>query len=469
LRLFGKKSVIIRSTQDAEGLRNAFDEDYALFLKVQTSEELKRYKELKKYVNSATFKDNRKKIEQLHYKGSSYYETEVRFKSLIADKKLKAYYIIKDSEELQGYMKLKNSELYKEFLKLKLIVNTSGFDRKLRMEEWLRYKEIRKDDKIIAALRFERNKKFKYFQEIEKTDLPAEFEKLNAYIKTSEFTQNRDFLVDKNRFKTTDDYKLLLEYEELADRSNIKKYFALQADKNFLDMMNWDLVFEDDFKTPNLDRTKWITKYYAGERLLNDTYAVGDDIQLFIDENVSVADDKVKLVFKKEDLTGKYWDKSLGFKEKEFKYTSGTLNNALSMQGTYGRIEAKIKVAKSAVKQSFWMKGAEDLPQIAIMESTNDGLAMGVYHKRENKPFADLEQMKEVRLSNDYYIFTLEWTKHSIIWKINDTKVKEMTRDVPDIPMYLGFSLGATHKPVSWYVPSEMEIDWVRCYKKKHN
>jgi beta-glucanase (GH16 family) len=68
------------------------------------------------------------------------------------------------------------------------------------------------------------------------------------------------------------------------------------------------------------------------------------------------------------------------------------------------------------------------------------------------------------RYSNDFFIFTLEWTRDRLTWKINNTEVFVQTTDVPQEPMYLLLA-GGLDKPVNGM--TSMEIDWVRVYKTK--
>ena len=62
--LFSKHK-LLRTTYEAETFRAVFREDEELFLRVEKGEELKRYRELEEYVNSAQFKERRKEISSL--------------------------------------------------------------------------------------------------------------------------------------------------------------------------------------------------------------------------------------------------------------------------------------------------------------------------------------------------------------------------------------------------------------------
>ena len=66
--------------------------------------------------------------------------------------------------------------------------------------------------------------------------------------------------------------------------------------------------------------------------------------------------------------------------------------------------------------------------------------------------------------SNDFYIYSLEWTPKKMVWRINGVEVHTQTTDIPDQSMYLVFSSNMTETPTK-ELRSEMAIDWVRCYQ----
>ena len=133
--LFSKHK-LLRTTYEAETFRAVFREDEELFLRVEKGEELKRYRELEEYVNSAQFKERRKEIEQLSYKDSEYYKAERQYKALLKVRKLQSYLLIADSEELKGYERVKALPEYQEYQKLKVMVMSAGFDKKLHAVEY---------------------------------------------------------------------------------------------------------------------------------------------------------------------------------------------------------------------------------------------------------------------------------------------------------------------------------------------
>jgi hypothetical protein len=66
---FASNFGLIKPTAKIEAEQEALLKDYQLFCSFIESAELKEYQSLNQYVNSESFKNNRKKLEQLRFKG----------------------------------------------------------------------------------------------------------------------------------------------------------------------------------------------------------------------------------------------------------------------------------------------------------------------------------------------------------------------------------------------------------------
>ena len=349
----------------------------------------------------------------------------------------------------------------------KVMVMSAGFDKKLHAVEYKAYQEIIRQPKIAALIKLEKLRRFKEYREVKDTDLPQKFTHLETYIRSEEFKRNRAYLLNKNRYQTTEDYQLLCEFDALKKRPEIAKYILLAQDPYFNSMRRWQLVFEDDFNQGRLDETKWITRYYAGERFLNDTYGVGEDMQLYSPDNITFGESAVCLNFRKESIIGKYWDRQVGIREKKYDYSSAMISSATALRQRYGRFEAKIKLNRCALTSCFWMLGDTEVPHVEIMKCEADGVHMGRVYSYRTAVNKDIQLIKELELDNAYYIFTLEWTENKMVWMVNDLVVKEETEHIPDVPMYVVFSLGTNKEPLEKQLPARMEIDWFRGYRLK--
>ncbi len=68
------------------------------------------------------------------------------------------------------------------------------------------------------------------------------------------------------------------------------------------------------------------------------------------------------------------------------------------------------------------------------------------------------------KYANDFFIYTLEWTRDSLVWKINGIEIARQSSNIPQEPMYLLLA-GGVETPVSGM--TTMEVDWVKVYRYK--
>jgi len=445
-------------------LRSDFEE-FEMFLK---SEELKHFNELEIYVLSDEFKRNRKSVESKSFKRSELYQDEKQFKRFQKSKKFKIYFRLKDSSELSTYELVQKSEDLQRFEELEMIVKSSGFSKKKQAEEWKEYKRLKSSARIKEYFKFKKSKAFRIFNELDNSSDLKTYYQLEEKISSEEFQKEKNFLLDKKRFEKTDDFQKLKEYEQLKSSDKFVKFFKLKAKNPFEEFKKWDLTFSEEFDSGSLDSSKWITRYYWGDKLLDKGYSLEDDLHVFTEgENIKVSGTTAALQARKEKKEGLTWKSNLGFVPEQFDYTSAVLNTGNSFKQKYGRFEAKIKLKNhSQVQNSFWMVADKSLPHIDILKTANGGkLNSGNFWGSEDAPQKNQFKIKGVDLNKGYFIYTLDWSANELEWKINDVTIKKQNQGVPQDPMYLNFCLAV--KEARNDLNAEMEIDWVRCYQRK--
>lgn len=219
------------------------------------------------------------------------------------------------------------------------------------------------------------------------------------------------------------------------------------------------MTFNDEFDADNLDTKKWLTNYYWGEKLLKDRYSVESDLQAYTEkENFEIRNSVLKISTKPQKVTGKGWSATHGFSVKEFDYTSGLINSSNSFSQKYGVFTAKIKLGDPNAKSAFWMLADKITPHIDICRTSKGKVWFDYFSVNGNTSKTSLGS----RYSNDFFIYTLEWTSDKLVWKINDTVVFTQTSDVPQEPMYV-LMAGGLDKPINGM--TSMEIDWIRVYQ----
>jgi beta-glucanase (GH16 family) len=171
----------------------------------------------------------------------------------------------------------------------------------------------------------------------------------------------------------------------------------------------------------------------------------------------------MRIITRKEDGEGKIWDPEVGFRPIDFSYSSGLINTGKSFRQLHGLFEAKIRISNnSEVLNAFWMVGDKMLPHVDIVNAQKK-LAFGTIS--ENSTFK--RTLGRSRFASDYYIFSLEWMADKIVWKINGLEIGTVKNNIPQEEMYININAGL-YKDMESGLPSDMEIDWVRCYKRRN-
>jgi beta-glucanase (GH16 family) len=168
----------------------------------------------------------------------------------------------------------------------------------------------------------------------------------------------------------------------------------------------------------------------------------------------------LRIITKPQKVNGKVWDPSKGFYNKDFNFTSGIINTGASFRQKYGIFTAKIKLADHNVRNAFWLIGDRITPHVDVCRSGSGKVWFDLF----SSPGNHYKKSIGSRYLSDFYIYTLEWTSQSLIWKINGVEVMRQTTAVPQEEMYINLA-GGVDKPIGGI--SSMEIDWIRVYREK--
>lgn len=185
----------------------------------------------------------------------------------------------------------------------------------------------------------------------------------------------------------------------------------------------YTLVWEDDFSQPVLDEAKWTV-------VENGKGGGNRELQYYRRENISIGKEPVSgtsclvITAKKENY-------------RFHRVTSGRLTTQYKMAFRYGKLEARIKMPKTAngLWPAFWMLG-NDYPQavwpkcgeIDIVEMGNkDGITKGIQDRYFNGachwgerfnhgkyPNYGVPYTNNASLQDDFHTFTLIWDKTSV-------------------------------------------------------
>ncbi len=519
---------MIPSTSKIEQEEKALAAEFEKMTLFAGSETLARYNRLNESVNSAGFRQKRKEIESLTYKGSEEHARESEFNRHKKAKDIVSYFKTEGSSELKNFNSLDGSARIKEIEELEQFVNSPEFRQKAKMKpitfkdteeygQWLEYKKLKSDREVKKNLNPDKVKRF--------TDLQS-------------LVTSAPFLLKKNmkpiKFRDTPEYQKLTDLKTKRSASDIAGYYRFRKSKGY---NNWLQVKESarlnrynelqeylrtkeftERKEYLLDKRRFEKSEMYRELQEYENLANSTDIKWYLGIKDSNKFDLLKnreLTFSDEfegstPDTGRwlnryYWgDKLL---HDSYSIASDlhcyTPSDNFNMSHSVLRITTKPqKISGKAwdESQGFFTKefaftsgiissGASFRQKYGTFTAkiklngqnvrntfwlVGDQMTphIDVCRSGEGKVWFDLftspgnHYKKSIgsRYLSDFYIYTLEWTAEALVWKINGVQVMRQTTGVPQEEMYVNLA-GGVDKPVGG--ASSMEIDWIRVYRPK--
>jgi hypothetical protein len=371
-----------------------------------------------------------------------------------ADDRLRADY--------QAFKDFKNSDELKHYLDLEKEVNSSNFAmRKKRIfrEKYKNSEAFRKEERYNRLMKRQKG-----------DERSRELEELEDYINSDEFLKQKQYLTMKpaERYETTEEYQKETEYHDLKRSDKITWYFRTKKKYPFKEIEKWNLTFEDNFRGNALNTSKWMTRYFWGDKTMNSSYVLQDDRSFITDgDNVEFYDNKARIVTRSEKAEGLVWRAEQGFVIEDFDFTSGLISSARSFRQKYGIFKAKVRMAEGPVSQAFWMVSDHMLPHIDVARYEKGRLYSNYFWGKGNNPQKSVSKTAGKKYADEYFIYSLEWWPGKLVWKINGKVFKTQTSGVPQDEMYINFSCNLKKDASGNGLPSAMEVDWVRVYKLK--
>ena len=482
--------VFIQKRKEIESLRYKESEEFArekefislekardivLYFKTASRHELKRFQDLdgsekilsfeklENFIQSSEFRE-KQGMKPFTFRDTEEYSTFLEYKALRKDPEVKAFYKPKKKEEP---VRTKIIDRYEE---LSAFIKSQAFLAKKNMkpitfkdsEEYkklLEYKRLKNSPEIKEFYRFRDSKEYANYLNTHGSKRLERHEELRKYVASPGFIERKSYMLDKKRFEKTEMFRQAQEYDKLKKNEDIVWYFKVKDSGKFDILRQRELTFSDEFTGDRLDTQKWLTNYYWGEKLLRDRYSVESDLHAFTEkDNFEIRNSVLRIITKPQRITGKVWTADRGFTTREFGYTSGLINTGNSFRQQYGIFSAKIKLGNPQARSAFWMLADKITPHVDICRTSGGKVWTDMFSDKSNHSKASIGS----RYAGDFYIYTLEWTPHTLTWMINGTEIYVQTRDIPNEPMYVLLA-GGLDKPINGL--TTMEIDWIRIYK----
>jgi hypothetical protein len=453
---------------------------YADYKALVNTQRLVDFELLGKIVHSVDFETRKNTMDKHEYAKTEDHAKLVTYEKLSSAKDIKNYLTftklpgfslfseLDGSKELKNFEKIQKEVTGPEFKNERKKIENQHFKDTDEYRKLSEYENIRKSDKIAKFLAFGASKLYENYKKLNGSETIAHFEELEKKIASDAFNKTKEYMLlpGRKKYELSDEFKSEQEFLKLHGSEKMQWYFKVKNSNKFDEIKKWKISFSDEFNDA-VDRKKWLTRYFWGDAVLNDTYALEDEKHLYTDgKNLEVAHSRIKIVTKKEKVTGKAWSAKIGFFPKEFNYTSGLISTGKSFRQQYGLFEAKIRFNKShPINHTFWMVSDQILPHITVVKCGKK-LFFENFWSNAKQPGKNSNTAGIGKYASDFFIYSLEWSNQKLVWKINGVTVATSTTGIPHVPMYLNFSSGLYQEANGSVLPAEMEIDWVRCFEE---
>jgi beta-glucanase (GH16 family) len=245
---------------------------------------------------------------------------------------------------------------------------------------------------------------------------------------------------------------------------------------------SWELVWQDEFDAPQLDRTSWNVE------VMPDPF--NEELQYYPDRtddtpgaNAWIEDGVLVIEARREDYEHRH-------------YTSARINTQGKHEFLYGRIEARIRLpAEVGMWPAFWMLGGNidevgwpACGEIDIMEGKGrlPNWTSGALHRGPDSDHNLISSgsytLPTGNFHDEWHVFAVEWWPHMIRWYVDDKPFMGVDRPTGGDPAYWPFDQGQPFFIIlnlavgGWFdpgypPPDDMEpqrllIDYVRVYEQ---
>lgn len=382
-------------------------------------------------------------------------------------KKLRLYRETADSQHLKKYNELKTFVESDNFKKREAFLkDNKKFENSEANKKYNRFKQLSSDSDIRFFLGFEKSSLYKNYLDVAESFDLKRYAELDQITTSKEFKERKTYLEDKKKWEKTAEFARQQEFLQMKKLPHLVKYFKNKGTTVFNIIKEWEVVFEDDFLKPQLDNEKWATNGFLAEKLLGDNYSMAGDNHVFTNGKNLKINGKLSIEVRKEKATGKVWQMSAGFVPVELDYTSGIISSWKSFWLEDGIFEAKIKFEPiSQIVSSFYLTGEKNMPRVNLLEMGNKN-RLGVLSLNSGKANVNGIDISNLKRGN-WYIFTVEKQGSNFIWKINESEIISIQSSEMNQKLHINASSIVVNDVPGSQLPAGFEIDWVKCYRKK--
>jgi beta-glucanase (GH16 family) len=276
---------------------------------------------------------------------------------------------------------------------------------------------------------------------------------LEEEVHKEDFQKRHALWADTKRWQHSDEYKTFARYEELAKSDDIKFFFEQREER-----IDWAELFRPSFEDKMESGANWKAGYGYSNPAMKEGHSRTSERQAYVGgKNTFFVEGRMDIETRNESKKAVAWDEKKGFVEQVFDYTSDVMNTKAAFAQESGMFSAKVR-CQGAGHHFFGLStGKLNSPMIALYHYNGKVHQMG-YVDGDKTKMVDLTGM----LRSMYYVYTFRWTKHELIWYVNDMEVLRMPNKLPKEAMFFFAQ--------SWLPQSEkggegkLKVQWARAF-----
>ncbi|MBR1630925.1 MAG: family 16 glycosylhydrolase [Paludibacteraceae bacterium] len=439
MNLFWKK--LFGGLTSTEKFEKQIQEQFATYQRykeVAQSAELKEYMQLREIVKTASFKENKKQLQNRKYKDTEEGRNWINFQRLQNNGDFKRYLHTLQSDALAEYQAFQQSP---DYIKLA--------DKKA----------VASDAHLKKMYDFEHSKEYKNFTRFKGSAKAGEYERLKALVETEDFKKRNAFWQNEHRWETTEESKQDARYYALSKNPDIVFFESRKAD-DFKDVAGLEERFVENFDNNTLSNTRWQFGFHYRSAQLKGNHSFANEQQANNEgKNTSVSNGTLQLQTRQQTVTASAWDVRKGFVDKQFDYTSDVMQTSGSFCQQGGVFRAKLRCT-GHIHHALWLGADNMLPHVNIFHYNGKNITLG----NASANMMDEEIIKGIN-PNQYYIYTLVWTNSELVWYINNLEVFRTATNVPHEEMYIALNSFIAQTQAAQ--PGLLEVDWIKAYAVK--
>ena len=406
---------------------------------IEKSPELAEYLELKKIVESNDFQERKNELVNRKYNDTQEGKMMTEYESLYNSSSIRRYRRALKDEEFQAFLVFRESEDFQRIKSIKEVLT----DPMIRKYNMLYYSSYYKN----------------YLKVLNSPDLKRLAE-LEEEVHKEDFQKRHAFWADAKRWEHSDDYKTYQRYQELANSDDIKFFYASREEK-----IDWAELFRPAFDDDMSSSKNWKPGYGYANPAMKDGHSRTSERQAYNNgKNTFFAEGRMDIETRNESKKAVAWDEKKGFTDHVFEYTSDVMNTKEAFMQENGMFMAKVR-SQGAGHHFFGLStGKPGKPMVALYHFNGSKPQVGLING-SNSQMVDLTGLLPANYF--YFIYTFRWTKHELIWYVNNLELLRVPNILPKEAMFM---IAQSFLPASEKGgEGKLKARWARVYRPVEN